>query len=82
MSSPGEDLLRAGNDGRKVLNLRRRAHRPEVDLYSEAWANLKGVMGKGRRRSSRKVALQEDRALLYRKYPQYRTRRRSTSRIQ
>ena len=69
----GKIYFASGKDGRKVLNV---AANPRVavtvDLYSEAWAHLKGVMvqgdatliGKGPR--FRKI-----RALLYEKYPQY-----------
>src|SRR5881397_3289367 len=55
----GKIYFASGNDGRKMLNL---AENPRValtvDLYSEDWTHLKGVMVQGR-------------ALLYRKYPQY-----------
>jgi nitroimidazol reductase NimA-like FMN-containing flavoprotein (pyridoxamine 5'-phosphate oxidase superfamily) len=63
----------SGDDGRKVLNLR---ENPQialtVDLYSEDWSHLRGVMVQGR------VALIERgprfkrvRARLYAKFPQY-----------
>ena len=59
--------------GRKVVNLRANPQVAlTVDLYSDAWANLKGVMVQG------KAALIEGgprfrkiRTLLYRKYTQY-----------
>jgi nitroimidazol reductase NimA-like FMN-containing flavoprotein (pyridoxamine 5'-phosphate oxidase superfamily) len=69
----GKIYFGSGNDARKVLNLKANPRvAVTVDLYSDAWANLKGVMvqgtvsmiGKGPR--FRKI-----RALLYRKYPQY-----------
>ncbi len=47
----GKIYFASGNDGRKALNL---AQNPQVavtvDLYSEDWAHLKGVMVQGRAR--------------------------------
>jgi hypothetical protein len=43
-----------------------------VDLYSDAWANLKGVMVQGTTTLIDKgPRFRKIRALLYRKYPQY-----------
>jgi len=69
----GKIYFASGDDGRKVVNLRANPRvAVTVDLYSDAWAQLRGVIvqgtaaliGKGPR--FRKI-----RALLYRKYPQY-----------
>ena len=69
----GKIYFASGTKGRKVLNVKANPRvAVTVDLYSEAWAHLKGVMvqgdaaliGKGPR--FRKI-----RALLYEKYPQY-----------
>src|SRR5262245_15643623 len=71
----GKIYFASDNEGRKILNLKRNPRiAVSVDLYSESWAHLKGVMvqgeaaliGKGPR--FRKI-----RALLYAKYPQYPT---------
>ncbi len=69
----GKIYFASGNDGRKMLNL---AENPRVavtvDLYSEDWTHLKGVMVQGRARLiARGTAFRRIRALLYRKYPQY-----------
>src|SRR3989475_12481215 len=69
----GKIYFASGNDGRKALNL---AENPRVavtvDLYSEDWTHLKGVMVQGRARLiARGTAFRRIRALLYRKYPQY-----------
>src|SRR5437764_2381013 len=69
----GKIYFASGNDGRKVLNL---AENPRVavtvDLYSEDWTHLRGVMVQGRARLiGRGTAFRRIRALLYRKYPQY-----------
>src|SRR2546426_12722820 len=68
----GKIYFASGNDGRKVLNL---AENPRVavtvDLYSEDWTHLRGVMVQGRARLiGRGTAFRRIRALLYRKYPQ------------
>ena len=69
----GKIYFASGDDARKVLNLRANARLAlTVDLYSDHWPSLKGVMvqgtvtliGKGPR-------FRAIRALLYRKYPQY-----------
>ena len=69
----GKIYFASGNDGRKALNL---AENPQVvvtvDLYSEDWAHLKGVMVQGRARLiPRGATFRRTRALLYKKYPQY-----------
>ncbi len=69
----GKIYFASGNDGRKALNL---AQNPQVavtvDLYSEDWAHLKGVMVQGRARLiPRGATFRRIRALLYKKYPQY-----------
>ena len=69
----GKIYFASGNDGRKVLNLKANARVAlTVDLYSEAWANLKGVMVQGTATLIEKgPRFRKTRALLYRKYPQY-----------
>jgi nitroimidazol reductase NimA-like FMN-containing flavoprotein (pyridoxamine 5'-phosphate oxidase superfamily) len=69
----GKIYFASGAGGRKVLNLENNARIAlTVDLYSDAWANLKGVMVQGAAKlyhggpRFRKI-----RALLYAKYPQY-----------
>src|SRR5712691_68852 len=69
----GKIYFASGNDGRKALNL---AQNPQVavtvDLYSEDWAHLKGVMVQGPARLiPRGATFRRIRALLYKKYPQY-----------
>jgi len=69
----GKIYFASANDGRKALNL---AENPRVavtvDLYSEDWAHIKGVMIQGRARLiARGSTFRRIRALLYRKYPQY-----------
>lgn len=69
----GKIYFASGNDGRKVLNLRANSRIAlTVDLYSDAWANLKGVMVQGTATLiDRGARFRKIRALLYRKYPQY-----------
>ncbi len=69
----GKIYFASGNDGRKVLNLKANARVAlTVDLYSEAWANLKGVMVQGTATLIEKgPRFRKTRTLLYRKYPQY-----------
>ena len=69
----GKIYFASGKDGRKVLNV---AANPRVavtvDLYSEAWAHLKGVMVQGDATLIEKgPRFRKIRALLYEKYPQY-----------
>jgi PPOX class probable F420-dependent enzyme len=64
----------SGDDGRKIQNLR---ENPQVaitvDLYSEDWPHLRGVMVQGTARIiERGPRFQRARARLYAKYPQYR----------
>jgi len=63
----------SGDDARKVKNLR---ENPQVaitiDLYSEDWEQLRGVMVQGRARIiERGPRFKQARARLYAKYPQY-----------
>src|SRR3989441_10763362 len=67
----GKIYFASGNDGRKALNL---AENPRVavtvDLYSEDWTHIKGVMVQGRARLiARGTAVRRIRAPLYRQYP-------------
>ena len=69
----GRVYFASGSDARKVLNLH--AHprvTVTVDLYSDAWENLKGVMVQGTvKLIDRGSRFRKIRALLYKKYPQY-----------
>jgi nitroimidazol reductase NimA-like FMN-containing flavoprotein (pyridoxamine 5'-phosphate oxidase superfamily) len=69
----GKIYFASGNDGRKVLNLKVNPRvAVTVDLYSEAWAHLKGVMVQGEAALVAKgPRFRKIRALLYEKYPQY-----------
>ncbi len=69
----GKIYFASGDDGRKVKNLRENPRiTVTVDCYSDAWANLKGVMVQGRARLiERGPRFKKIRALLYKKYPQY-----------
>jgi nitroimidazol reductase NimA-like FMN-containing flavoprotein (pyridoxamine 5'-phosphate oxidase superfamily) len=69
----GKIYFGSGDDARKVLNLKVNSHLAlTVDLYSEAWDNLKGVMVQGTARLIDKgPRFRKVRGLLYRKYPQY-----------
>jgi PPOX class probable F420-dependent enzyme len=63
----------SGDDARKVKNI---ADNPRVtvvvDMYSDAWSLLRGVMIQGRARLiERGPAFRRVRDLLYEKYPQY-----------
>jgi nitroimidazol reductase NimA-like FMN-containing flavoprotein (pyridoxamine 5'-phosphate oxidase superfamily) len=64
----------SGNDARKVANLRENPSiAVTVDLYSEDWAHLKGVMVLGTAALiARGPRFKQVRARLYEKYPQYR----------
>ncbi len=69
----GRIYFASGRKGRKALNL---AENPgvalTVDLYSEDWAHITGVMVQGRAALiARGPKFRRIRALLYRKYPQY-----------
>ena len=69
----GKIYFASGKDGRKVLNVRANPRvAVTVDLYSEAWAHLKGVMVQGDATLIEKgPRFRKIRALLYEKYPQY-----------
>ena len=60
-------------DAKKVVNLKINPRAAlTVDLYSDAWAHLKGVMVQGTARLlERGPRFRKARALLYRKYPHY-----------
>jgi nitroimidazol reductase NimA-like FMN-containing flavoprotein (pyridoxamine 5'-phosphate oxidase superfamily) len=65
----------SGKDGQKIANIRENPRvTAVVDVYSDAWAGLHGVMLQGRARLLEGgPAFRRARALLYRKYPQYPT---------
>jgi len=70
----GKIYFASGNGGRKALNV---AENPRVavtvDLYSDDWSHIKGATVQGRARLFAKGSrFRKIRALLYRKYPQYR----------
>jgi nitroimidazol reductase NimA-like FMN-containing flavoprotein (pyridoxamine 5'-phosphate oxidase superfamily) len=69
----GKIYFASGDDGRKVLNLRANARLAlTVDLYSDDWPSLKGVMVQGTATLIEKgPRFRAIRARLYRKYPQY-----------
>jgi nitroimidazol reductase NimA-like FMN-containing flavoprotein (pyridoxamine 5'-phosphate oxidase superfamily) len=69
----GKIYFASGKDGRKVLNVQANPRvAVTVDLYSEAWAHLKGVMVQGDAALIHKgPRFRKIRALLYEKYPQY-----------
>jgi PPOX class probable F420-dependent enzyme len=63
----------SGDDARKVLNLQENPRLAvTVDLYSEDWSQIKGVMVQGTARLVRRgPAFTRARKRLYAKYPQY-----------
>ena len=69
----GKLYIGSGDDGAKVRNLKANPHIVvTVDLYSDHWASLKGVMVQGRAKLiERGPAFQRARRKLYEKYPQY-----------
>jgi nitroimidazol reductase NimA-like FMN-containing flavoprotein (pyridoxamine 5'-phosphate oxidase superfamily) len=69
----GKLYFASGDDGRKVENLRENPRVTlTVDVYSDHWATLRGVMVQGRARLvERGPRFRRLRELLYRKYPQY-----------
>ncbi|MFQ5520390.1 MAG: pyridoxamine 5'-phosphate oxidase family protein [Candidatus Methylomirabilia bacterium] len=69
----GKICFASGSDAKKVLNLRANPRLAlTVDLYSDAWGNLKGVMVQGRATLVEKgPRFRRLRARLYAKYPQY-----------
>ena len=64
----------SGDDGRKVRNLRENPRIAlTIDLYSDDWSHLKGVMVQGTATIiERGPRFTRARARLYAKYPQYR----------
>jgi PPOX class probable F420-dependent enzyme len=64
----------SGDDGRKIRNLRDNPHIAlTIDLYSDDWSHLKGVMVQGTATIiTRGPRFTRARARLYQKYPQYR----------
>jgi len=71
----GKIYFGSGNDAMKVLNLKANPRvTVTVDLYSDNWSNLKGVMVQGTATLIEKgPRFRRIRALLYKKYPQYPT---------
>ena len=69
----GKLYIGSGDDGAKVRNLRSNPRiTVTVDLYSEYWAELKGVMVQGKAKViERGPVFQRARKKLYEKYPQY-----------
>ena len=69
----GKIYFASGDDGRKVKNLRENPRVTlTVDVYSDHWGTLKGVMIQGRARLIEKgPRFRRVRERLYRKYPQY-----------
>ena len=69
----GKIYFGSGNDGRKALNLKENQKLAvTVDLYTESWSHLKGVMVQGTAKLYDKGGrFKKIRSLLYRKYPQY-----------
>ena len=63
----------SGDDARKVLHLRENPQLAlTVDVYTDTWPQLRGVMVQGRARLiERGAAFQRIRKALYAKYPQY-----------
>jgi PPOX class probable F420-dependent enzyme len=70
----GKVYFASGDDGRKVKNLRENPRVTlTIDLYSDHWGTLKGVMIQGRATLIEGgPRFRRVRDLLYRKYPQYR----------
>jgi len=70
----GKIYFASGDDGRKVENLKSNPQLAlTVDLYSEDWSHLKGVMVQGTATLiERGPRFRKIRDLLYTKYPQYR----------
>jgi len=69
----GRIYIGSGDDATKVRNVKANPHvTVTVDLYSDHWAALKGVMVQGRARLiEHGPAFQRARRKLYEKYPQY-----------
>ena len=73
VSAGGKIYFASGDDGRKVLNLKSNPRIAiTVDLYSDHWPSLKGVMVQGTSTViERGPRFQRVRSELYTKYPQY-----------
>ncbi len=71
----GRIYFGSGDDARKVKNLEKNPRvAVTVDLYSDDWAHIKGVMVQGTATLiARGPRFRKIRGLLYRKYPQYPT---------
>ena len=69
----GKIYIGSGDDATKVRNIKANPRvTVAVDLYSDHWASLKGVMVQGRARLiERGSAFQRARRKLYEKYPHY-----------
>ncbi len=69
----GKIYIGSSDDATKVRNIKANPHATvTVDLYSEHWASLKGVMVQGRAKLiERGPAFMLARRRLYAKYPQY-----------
>jgi nitroimidazol reductase NimA-like FMN-containing flavoprotein (pyridoxamine 5'-phosphate oxidase superfamily) len=69
----GRIYIGSGDTGRKVENIRENPHvTVVVDVYSDHWPTLRGVMVQGRARLiERGPRFRRIRDLLYAKYPQY-----------
>ena len=69
----GKLYIGSGDDGAKVRNIKANPRvTVTVDLYSDYWAELKGVMIQGTAKViERGPAFQRARRKLYEKYPQY-----------
>ena len=69
----GKIYFGSGNDAKKVLNLKANPRvTVTVDLYSDAWESLKGVMVQGSAKLIEKgPRFRKVRQRLYTKYPQY-----------
>jgi len=69
----GKIYFGSGDDGRKVRNLRANPQvAVTVDLYSDDWSQLRGVMVQGTARLiERGRRFEQARRRLYAKYPQY-----------
>ena len=69
----GKIYIGSGDRATKIRNLEANPHvTVTVDLYSDHWASLKGVMVQGRAKLiARGPAFQRARRKLYEKYPQY-----------
>ena len=69
----GKIYIGSGDDGAKVRNLKSNPRvTVTVDLYSDYWAELKGVMVQGTAKViERGPVFQRARKKLYEKYPQY-----------